>query len=94
MQPPFYNDPGYIAALVMSAEDYLAKGYDYILFSYHGLPERQIKKSDPTGCHCLAKENCCEAASPAHAEPVTAAFISEGIAVHLQPVQQRLKEAV
>jgi 2-oxoglutarate ferredoxin oxidoreductase subunit alpha len=26
--------------------------------------------------------------------PVTAAFISEGIAVHLQPVQQRLKEAV
>jgi 2-oxoglutarate ferredoxin oxidoreductase subunit alpha len=26
--------------------------------------------------------------------PVTAAFISEGIAIHLQPVQQRLKEAV
>ena len=23
--------------------------YDYLLFSFHGVPERQIKKSDPTG---------------------------------------------
>ena len=67
VQPPFYKDPGFIAALVSSAEDYLKKGYDYLLFSYHGLPERQIKKSDPTGTHCLAKENCCEVDSPAHA---------------------------
>jgi ferrochelatase len=82
VQPPFYNDPGYIAALVMSAEEYLTRGYDYILFSYHGLPERQIKKSDPTGCHCLAKENCCSVSSPAHATcyraqcfQTTAAFV-------------------
>jgi len=82
VQLPFYKEPDYIAALVMSAEEYLSKGYDYILFSYHGLPERQIKKSDPTGCHCLAKENCCEVASPAHATcyraqcfQTTAAFV-------------------
>jgi protoporphyrin/coproporphyrin ferrochelatase len=82
VEPPFYNDPGHIAALVMNAEEYLAKGYDHILFSYHGLPERQIKKSDPTGCHCLAKENCCEVPSPAHATcyraqcfQTTAAFV-------------------
>jgi ferrochelatase len=67
VQPPFYNDPGYIAALVMSAEEYLNKGYDHLLFSYHGLPERQLKKTDPTGCHCLAQGNCCEVDSPAHA---------------------------
>ena len=67
VQPPFFNAPDYIAALVASADDYLKKGYDYLLFSYHGVPERQIKKSDPTGCHCLAKENCCETASPAQA---------------------------
>jgi len=67
VQPPFYKDPDYITALISSAEDYLSKGYDYLLFSYHGLPERQIKKSDPTGTHCLLKENCCEVASPAHA---------------------------
>lgn len=67
VQPPFFKDPDYVAALVMSANDYLKKDYDYILFSFHGLPERQIKKSDPTGGHCLTKENCCESPSPAHA---------------------------
>lgn len=67
VQPPFYNDPNYIAALVTSAEEYLAKGYDHLLFSFHGLPERQIKKSDPTGHHCLMSENCCEVPNPAHA---------------------------
>lgn len=25
----------------------------HILFSYHGLPERHLKKSDPSGTHCL-----------------------------------------
>ncbi|HEX4263733.1 MAG TPA: ferrochelatase [Verrucomicrobiae bacterium] len=67
LQSPFYNDPGYIGSLVMSAEEYLKRGYDYLLFSYHGLPERQIKKSDRTGCHCLLKENCCQEPSAAHA---------------------------
>jgi ferrochelatase len=67
VQPPFYKDPGFIAALISSAEEHLKKGYDYLLFSYHGLPERQIRKCDPTGTHCLLKENCCEVASPAHA---------------------------
>jgi ferrochelatase len=67
IQPPFYKDVDFIGALVSSAEEYLKKDYDYLLFSYHGLPERQIKKTDPTGTHCLMSENCCEAASPAHA---------------------------
>jgi len=67
VQPPCYNSPDFISALVASAEEHLKKGYDYILFSYHGLPERQIKKTDPTGSHCLMSANCCEIASPAHA---------------------------
>ena len=60
VQPPYYNQPDYIAALVASAADYLKKDYDHLLFSFHGIPERHIKKSDPTGCHCLATPNCCE----------------------------------
>lgn len=67
VQPPFFNQPDYIAALAGSTEEYLAKGYDHLLFSFHGVPERQLKKSDPTGGHCLAKENCCQGSSPAHA---------------------------
>ena len=59
VQPPYYDQPDYIAALVASAKDYL-KDYDHLLFSYHGIPERHLHKSDPTGGHCLKVENCCE----------------------------------
>jgi ferrochelatase len=67
VQPPYYAAPDYIAALVASAKDYLACGYDHLLFSFHGIPERHLKKSDPTGCHCLVKNDCCTVPSPAHA---------------------------
>jgi protoporphyrin/coproporphyrin ferrochelatase len=67
VQPPYYDAPDYVAALVASAKDYLAGGYDHLLFSFHGIPERHLKKSDPTGCHCLMKDNCCAVPSPAHA---------------------------
>jgi ferrochelatase len=67
VQAPYFDRPDYITALVASAQDYLAKGYDHLLFSFHGLPERQIRKSDPTGNHCLTVADCCEVPSPAHA---------------------------
>ena len=67
VQPPYYNHPDFIAALVASSAELLKQDYDHLLFSYHGIPERHLRKSDPTGCHCLKVENCCEVASPAHA---------------------------
>jgi protoporphyrin/coproporphyrin ferrochelatase len=67
VQPPYFDSPDYIAALVTSAQACLAGGYDHLLFSFHGIPERHLRKSDPTHCHCLQKENCCEMESPAHA---------------------------
>ncbi len=82
VQPPYYAEPDYIAALVASAADFLKQDYDHLLFSYHGIPERHLRKSDTTGCHCLKVENCCEVASPAHATcyraqclATTAAFV-------------------
>ncbi len=63
---PFYNEPDYLHALSQNIKPYSDKPYDQILFSYHGVPARHIKKSDVTGCHCLQVENCCDAASPAH----------------------------
>jgi len=33
---------------------------DHVLLSYHGLPERQVIKADPTGAHCLKAADCCE----------------------------------
>jgi len=67
VQAPYYNSPDYIAALGAVSADALKTDYDHLLFSFHGVPERQIKKSDPTGCHCLTATNCCEVPSPAHA---------------------------
>lgn len=67
VQAPYGTAPGYIAALVASAEEYLKGGYDHLLFSFHGVPERHIRKSDPTGRHCLASPDCCKITSPAHA---------------------------
>ena len=67
VQPPYGSAPEYIAALAASAAEYLKQDYDHLLFSFHGVPERHIRKSDPTGCHCLTVPNCCEVSSPAHA---------------------------
>jgi ferrochelatase len=67
VQPPFYDAPEYIAALAASAANYLEPDYDHLLFSFHGIPERHIRKSDPTGCHCLTAPDCCEAVGPARA---------------------------
>ncbi|MGV2481507.1 UNVERIFIED_CONTAM: ferrochelatase, partial [Salmonella enterica subsp. enterica serovar Weltevreden] len=50
--PPFYNHPRYIASLVASAQESLKWDYDHVLFSYHGIPLRQVLKVDPTGSHC------------------------------------------
>jgi ferrochelatase len=63
---PFYNDEEYINALASSIAPYLEQEYDKILFSYHGVPERHIRKGDTTGCHCLKVNNCCSVDSPAH----------------------------
>ena len=64
---PFYNESHYLHALSEHMRPYLQTQYDHILFSYHGVPARHIKKSDPTGNHCLQSAGCCDTASPAHA---------------------------
>ncbi|MDL5513426.1 ferrochelatase [Arenibacter sp. M-2] len=65
--PAFYNNQDYIEVLSESIAAGL-KGfeYDHILFSYHGIPERHIKKSDPTKFHCKIDDNCCKTNSVAH----------------------------
>ncbi len=58
---PFFDDPGFIAAFAARGRPILqAEKPDHILFSYHGLPERQIRKADDTGAHCLASATCCD----------------------------------
>lgn len=65
--PAFYNKPGYIKAMSNNIANHL-KGfeYDHILFSYHGIPERHILKSDVTKSHCKIDGSCCNRNSVAH----------------------------
>lgn len=66
--PPFYNNPDYINVLSNTIKASLkGKTYEHLLFSYHGIPERHIRKSDITKSHCKIDKSCCETPSKAHA---------------------------
>ena len=65
--PAFYSNADYIKVLSDSIAEGLKEfDYDHILFSYHGIPERHIRKSDPTKYHCKINNECCKINSVAH----------------------------
>jgi len=55
----FFNHPGYIDAFVDRARQHKVEEFDHVMFSYHGLPERQIEKVHPgltcANCTCTEK---------------------------------------
>jgi ferrochelatase len=63
--PPFYNRDIYIDCLAESIKAKLPENFDVLQFSYHGVPERHLYKTDPTKTcnidHCCQKEDL-----PAH----------------------------
>ena len=61
----FYNEGGYISSLSDVINRNRQKESDYLLFSYHGIPNRHLTKTDPTKNHCLKVKNCCEIESNA-----------------------------
>ena len=65
--PPFYKHPDYIRVLShIMQEDLKDKKWEHLLFSYHGIPERHIRKSDITKSHCKIDKSCCQTTSEAH----------------------------
>jgi ferrochelatase len=62
---PYYDHPDYIRAMTANATEYLTQPYDRLLFSFHGIPERHLRKSDPSGSHCLSRPDCCGEGCPA-----------------------------
>ena len=55
----------YISSLSDVIKRNRQKESDYLLFSYHGIPNRHLIKTDPTKNHCLKVKNCCEIESKA-----------------------------
>jgi ferrochelatase len=64
---PFYDNPDYLDAFIEHIRPFLQQDYDHLLFSYHGIPERHLKKWALTRDHCLQRIDCCQGESPAHA---------------------------
>ncbi|WP_333819748.1 ferrochelatase [Ohtaekwangia sp.] len=53
----YYNHPTFIDAFVARGKQYTISDYDHVLFSYHGLPERQVDKVYDSG---LCSDHDCE----------------------------------
>jgi protoporphyrin/coproporphyrin ferrochelatase len=53
----FYDDEGFINSFVERAIQYKIEDYDHVLFSYHGLPVRQVDKVYVDGKKC-EDHNC------------------------------------
>ena len=62
--PPFYDRPEFIAAWVRRIlEVHDKQPVDHVVFSFHSLPERHLKRLDRTQQHCLVKADCCDEVS-------------------------------
>ena len=59
--PAFHADPGFLDAFAAVGAPVLADLQpDHVLFSFHGLPVRQIVKTDVTKGHCFGSPSCCD----------------------------------
>ena len=59
--PPFFTHPAYLDARAESVRPLLAaERPERVYFTFHGIPERQLRRSDRSG-HCLARPDCCAA---------------------------------
>ena len=56
----FHDNELMLEVFAENARKYQPETYDHVLFSFHGLPERQLLKCDHTGNYCLKKDNCCD----------------------------------
>ncbi len=56
----FYDHPAFIDSFIRKGKEFVNDQYDHFLFSYHGLPERQIlKASDAYGSNYCQLGKCC-----------------------------------
>ncbi|KQT16083.1 ferrochelatase [Chryseobacterium sp. Leaf404] len=62
---PFYNRDIYIDCLAESIKEKLPENFDALQFSYHGVPERHIYKTDPTNT-CNLNDCCSRNSNPSH----------------------------
>jgi ferrochelatase len=62
----FHDNELMIQTFADNAKKYQPETYDHILFSFHGLPQRQLIKSDITHSYCLKSSDCCQTLNEAN----------------------------
>lgn len=83
----YHNDEGFLDSFAQIGSTYQPHTYDHVLFSFHGLPQRHMKKADESGKHCVVTPNCCEIACPtnrfcyAHQCTITAHQLAERLQI-------------
>ena len=98
VMPPYFDEPNYISALKATAQPSLAAGYDHVLFSFHGVPERHLRKTNPHCGQCLKSGKNCAGVDPAESRcyraqcfrTVEALVSAAGIRQHSVAFQSRL----
>jgi len=62
----FHDDELMIETFADNARKHKPETYDQVLFSFHGLPQRQLIKSDHTHNTCLKSADCCQTLTDAN----------------------------
>lgn len=63
---PFFDHHEYVQLCQNHLSKHLPKDTEHLLFSFHGLPLRQIRKLDTTNTHCLKRIDCCAVPHEVH----------------------------
>jgi ferrochelatase len=88
--PAFYDDPGFLDAFAAVARPRLAEFRpDHVLFSFHGLPVRQIVKTDRTKKVCFKTETCCDRLDNPHCYRAQSFATARGLAQRLDLTAER-----
>ncbi|PTL79380.1 ferrochelatase [Vitiosangium sp. GDMCC 1.1324] len=65
--PAFHGHPAFLDAFAQVARPVISEARaDHVLFSFHGVPERHVRRTDASGSHCLASAGCCDALTDAN----------------------------
>lgn len=63
---PWYDNALYIQALAAAMEAHKPSEYDFIVFSFHGIPVRHLHKTNKTGEPCKRSQPVCETPCAGH----------------------------
>ncbi|QRK08765.1 ferrochelatase [Archangium violaceum] len=65
--PAFHGHPAFLDAFAEVARPVISDARaEHVLFSFHGVPERHVRRTDASGSHCLASAGCCDALTEAN----------------------------